>query len=60
MIGNIPDTDEGYEIALMILKEQFGQDESVIAAKELINLSTVYGTWHSKVKEVLDNISSQL
>ena len=52
LIGNIPDTDEGHERALMILKEQFGQDKSVIATrtKEVIDLSTVMvqGTVRSK------------
>ena len=43
LIGNIRNTDEGYERALMILKEQFGQDKSVINAhiKEIIDLGTV-------------------
>ena len=59
LIGNIPNTDEGYERALMILKDQFGQDKSVIAAhtKEIIDLSTVYGTRYSKVKEFYDKLS---
>ena len=53
LIGNIPNTDEGYERALIILKEQFGQDTSVIAVhtKEIMDLSTVYGTSYSKGKE---------
>ena len=57
--GNITNTDEGYERTLMILKEQFGQDKSVIAAhtKEIIDLSTVYGTWYSKVKEFYDKLA---
>ena len=38
---------------------QFGQDESVIAAhtKEIIDLSTVYGTRYSKVKEFYDKLA---
>ena len=43
----------------MIPKEQFGQDKSVIAAhtKEIIDLSTVYGTRYSKVKEFYDKLA---
>ena len=38
---------------------QFGQDKSVIAAhtKEIIDLSTVYGTRYSKVKEFYDKLA---
>ena len=44
----------------MILKEQFGQDKSVIAAhtKEIIDLSTVYGTRYGKAKNSMINQQS--
>ena len=59
LIENIPNTDEDYERALMILTEQFGQDKSVTAAhtKEIIDLSTAYGTRYSKVKEFYDKLA---
>ena len=59
LIGNILNTDEGYDRALMTPKEQFGQDKSAIAAhtKEIIDLTTVYGTRYSKVKEFYDKLA---
>ena len=59
LIGNIPNTDKGYGRALMILKEQLGQDKSVTAAhtKEIIDLNTAYDTRYSKVKEFYDKLA---
>ena len=51
MIGNIPDINEGYDRASMVLKEQFGEDKSVTAAhtKETIDL---------KVKEFYNKLAT--
>ena len=59
LVGNIPNTDEGYGKTHMILKEQFSQDKSVIAVhtEEIIDLSTVYGRSYSKVKEFYDKLT---
>ena len=57
IIGKIPMTDEGYVQAWELLKEEYGQDQSVIAAHttEIVRLPILYGTKYSKKREFYDN-----
>ena len=60
VFGKIPMTDEGYVRAWELLKEKYGQDQSVIAAHttEIIRLPILYGTKYSKkVREFYDKLS---
>ena len=55
LLGNIPNDDNGYGRAMKLLKEEYGQDKTVLAShtKEIINLHMVRGTEFSAVKEAL-------
>ena len=59
LIGNIPNTDDGYDRALELLRKEFGQNQAVIAAhtKEIIEMGVVHGTKYSRIKEFYDMLS---
>ena len=59
LIGNIPNTDEGYDRALEMLKKEFGQEQAVIAShtKEIIEMGVVLGTKYGKVKDFYDTLA---
>ena len=56
LLGNIPYNNEGYDRALQILKEEHGQEKTVLAAhtREIIELQAVKGIKYSKIKEFYD------
>ena len=58
LIGNIPNNDYGYERAMEFLREECGQDKTVLAAhtKEIINLQSVKGTRYLSVKEFYETL----
>ena len=60
VIGNIPMTDEGYVRAWEVLKEGYGQDQSVIVAHttEIVRLPILYDTIYPKVREFYDKLST--
>ena len=60
VIGKIPMTDEGHVRAWELLKEEFGQNQSVIAAytTEIVRLPILYGTKYPKVREFYDKLST--
>ena len=58
LIGNIPNNEEGYDKALKLLKDEYGQEGTVIAAytKEIIDLQAVKGVRYAKIKQVYDTL----
>ena len=58
LIGNIPNNDYGYDRAMELLREEYGQDKTVLAAhtKEIINLQSVRGTRYLSVKEFYETL----
>ena len=58
LIGNILNNDYGYDRAMELLREEYGQDKTVLAAhtKEIINLQSVKGTRYSSVKEFYETL----
>ena len=59
LIGNIPNTDDGYNRAMELLKKEFGQKQAVIAShtKEIIEMGVVLGTEYGRVKEFYDTLA---
>ena len=59
LIGNIPNTDEGYDRAMELLRKEFGQEQAVIAShtKEIIEMGVVLGTKYSRVKDFYDTLA---
>ena len=59
LIGNIPNTDDGYDRAMKLLKKEFGQEQAVIAShtKEIIEMGVVLGTKYGRVKEFYDTLA---
>ena len=59
LIGNIPNTDDGYDRAMELLKKEFGQEQAVIAlhTKEIIEMGVVLGTKYGRVKEFYDTLA---
>ena len=59
VIGKIPMTDEGYVRAWELLKEEYGQDQSVIAAHttEIVRF-ILYDTKYLKVRDFYDKLST--
>ena len=60
MIGNIPNNDEGYDRALKILKEEYGQERVVLSshAREIINLSYLKGSRYVSIKEFYETLGT--
>ena len=58
LIGNIPNNDEGYDRALQLLKEEYGQDRTVLAShtREIINLPLVRSTRYLPIKEFYETL----
>ena len=52
LIGNVPNNDYGYDRPMELLREEYGQGKTVLAAhtKEIINLESVKGTRYLSVK----------
>ena len=50
LIGNIPNNEEGYDRALQLLRDDYGQERTVIAAhtKEIIDLLANKGVKYAK------------
>ena len=50
LIGNIPNYEEGYDRAMQLFKDGYGQEKTVIAAhtKEIIDLLTITGVRYYK------------
>ena len=59
IIGNIPMNDDGYIIAWELLQEEYGREQSVIAAhtSEILKLPVIYGTKYSKVRDFHDQLT---
>ena len=53
LIGSIPNNDDGYDRALKILKEEYGQERVVLAShtREIINLPYLKGSRYLPIKE---------
>ena len=58
LIGNIPNNEEGYDRALQLLKDEYGQERTVIAAhtKETIDLLAVKGVRYAKIRQLCDTL----
>ena len=58
LIGNIPNNDEGYDRALKILKEEYGQERLVLAShtREIINLPYLKGSRYLPIKEFYETL----
>ena len=58
LIGNIPNNEEGYDRALQLLKDEYGQERTVIAAhtKEIIDLLAVKGVRYAKIRQFYDTL----
>ena len=58
VIGNIQNNEEGYDMALQLLKDEYGQEKTLIAAhtKEIIDLLTIKGVRYSKIKQFYETL----
>ncbi len=58
LIGNIPNNEEGYDRALQLLKEEYGQEKTVLAAhtREIIDLQVIKVTKYSKIKQFYETL----
>ena len=58
LIGNIPNNEEGYDKALQLLKDEYGQERTVITAhtKEIIDLLAVKGVRYAKIRQFYDTL----
>ena len=58
LIGNIPNNEEGYDRALQLLKDEYGQERTAIAAhtKEIIDLLAVKGVRYAKIRQFYDTL----
>ena len=59
IIGNIPMNDDGYIRAWEFLQEEYGREQSVIAAytSEILKLPVIYGTKYCKVRDFYDQLT---
>ena len=58
LIGNIPNNEEEYERAMQLLKDEYGQEKTVIAAhtKEIIDLLTIKGVRYYEIKQLYETL----
>ena len=59
IIGNIPMNDDGYIRAWELLQEEYGREQSVIAAhtSEILKLPAIYGTKYYKIRDFYDQLT---
>ena len=56
---NIPNNEEGHGRALQLLRDEYGQERTVIAAhaKDIIDLLAVKGARYAKIRQFYDTLS---
>ena len=56
LIGNVLNNEEGYNRALQLLRDECGQERTVIAAhtKQIIDLLAVKGVRYAKIRQFYD------
>ena len=58
LIGNIPNNEEGYDRALQLLKDVYGQERTAIATytKEIIDLLALKGVRYAGIRQFYDTL----